>query len=262
MYNYTTAKLVRGGIRIPEGGLLQSMLNRELPIRYDEDILWSTDIDSDGLWKDIQKCLILTAINGVYPTAVAKVYRGAENRRPSMPQLDILPCTQTEHVTMGAILEDEATVTGNYQVLENIFLKQLGLDQQSAFQERLYLVYGDQKTCSLIRLCQRQRFESSETYHRLQWLLPVTGLWHLRLNYLKVIMRAFYGGKKYSDQYSTLYTQMNHLDRRNIPKESAPFHHMEELVLHSFDARILAMLYVKIGDKCDVKRKSRRICLT
>jgi hypothetical protein len=71
MYNYTTAKLVRGGIRIPEGGLLQSMLNRELPIRYDEDILWSTDIDSDGLWKDIQKCLILTAINGVYPTAVA-----------------------------------------------------------------------------------------------------------------------------------------------------------------------------------------------
>jgi hypothetical protein len=94
------------------------------------------------------------------------------------------------------------------------------------------------------------------------WLLPVTGLWHLRLNYLKVIMRAFYGGKKYSDQYSTLYTQMNHLDRRNIPKESAPFHHMEELVLHSFDARILAMLYVKIGDKCDVKRKSRRICLT
>jgi hypothetical protein len=104
----------------------------------------------------VQKYLILTAINGVYPTAVAKIYRGAENLRPSMPQLDILPCTKTEHVTMGAIVEDEATETGNYQVLENIFLKQLGLDQQSAFQERLYLVYGDQKTCSLIRLRKRQ----------------------------------------------------------------------------------------------------------
>jgi len=44
---------------------------------------------------------------------------------------------------MGAILEDEATVTGNYQVFENIFLKQLGLYEQSTFQERLYLVYGN-----------------------------------------------------------------------------------------------------------------------
>jgi hypothetical protein len=115
MYNYTTAKLVRGGIRIPEGGLLQSMLNRELPIRCNEDILWSSDIESSDFWNDIQKCLIFTAINGVYPSsAVMKIYRGAENRRPSMPQLDILSCTRTEHVTMGSILEDEATVTGNF----------------------------------------------------------------------------------------------------------------------------------------------------
>jgi uncharacterized protein DUF6589 len=71
---------------------------------------------------------------------------------------------------MGAILEDEVTVTGNYQVLENIFLKQLG-----TFQERLYLVYGDQNTCSLMRSCQRQSRDTSDTYHRLQWLIPVCG---------------------------------------------------------------------------------------
>ena len=100
---------------------------------------------------------------------------------------------------MGAILEDEATVTGNYQVLENIFLKQLGLDEQSAFQERLYFVYGDQKTCSLMRSCQRHfRYISPA-----QWLLPVCSLWHLRLNYLKVVMRTFHGGKKYSDRIFT-----------------------------------------------------------
>jgi hypothetical protein len=48
---------------------------------------------------------------------------------------------------------------------------------------------------------------------------------------------------------------MNYLGRRNIPKESAPFHHMEELVLHSFDARLVAQLYVHIRDKCDVKKR-------
>src|SRR6267378_4325707 len=97
--------------------------------------------------------------------------------KPDVHQCRSSISSRTEHITMGAILEDEATVTGNYQVLENIFLKQLGLDEQSAFQERLYFVYGDQKTCSLMRSCQRHfRYISPA-----QWLLPVCSLWHLRL---------------------------------------------------------------------------------
>ena len=85
------------------------------------------------------------------------------------------------------------------------------------------------------------------------WAASVTGLWHLRLNYLKLIMGTFFGGRKYSDQFSTFYPQINHLDRRNIPKESAPFQHMEELILHSFEARILGILYIHIGESCNVK---------
>jgi hypothetical protein len=30
---------------------------------------------------------------------------------------------------MGAITEDEATTTGSYRILENIFLEQLGIDK-------------------------------------------------------------------------------------------------------------------------------------
>ena len=65
MYNYTTAKLVRGGIRIPESGLFQTMLNRKHPIDLQDDIFLSTDIESVATWKDIQKYLILTAIDTV-----------------------------------------------------------------------------------------------------------------------------------------------------------------------------------------------------
>lgn len=92
------------------------------------------------------------------------------------------------------------------------------------------------KKCGLIRSCQRLRLECSDTCHRLQWLLPVTGLWHLRLNYLQVVMSEFYGVREYAN------VKINYLDRRNLPRESAPFHHMEELALHSFDARILGIL--------------------
>lgn len=63
-----------------------------------------------------------------------------------MPQLDILPYSRTENITMGAILEDEATVIGVGKYFP---------EAESAFQERLYLVYGDQKTCSLMWSCQR-----------------------------------------------------------------------------------------------------------
>lgn len=251
MYNYTTAKVVCGGIRMPEGGLHQSMLNRQFILKAD-DIIRSPDLKTDNIWKEIQRYLIFSAIKRVYPTAIENIYKDNTMNQLSMPQLDILPCNRTEDITMGAIMEDEATVVGNYRVLENIFSGQLGIDKPTGFQERLYLVYGDQKTCSLIRSCQRQRFETSDVYHRLEWALPIAGLWHLRLNYLRMIMKTFFGGRKYANQYSTLYFQINHLNRRNIPKESAPFHHVEELILHSFDARILGMLYIQIGDKCDI----------
>ena len=88
----------------------------------------------------MQQFFIINAINGIYPDAVSKVCnKGAEEQRPAMPQLDVLPCIHSEHVTMGAILEDEATISGNYRVLQNIFLDQLGLDEKAAFEECLYL---------------------------------------------------------------------------------------------------------------------------
>jgi hypothetical protein len=43
---------------------------------------------------------------------------------------------------MGTILEDEATVTGNYQVLEKIFLKQLGLDEFSRPSKNGCILWG------------------------------------------------------------------------------------------------------------------------
>ena len=56
--------------------------------------------------------------------SVEKIY--ADNTEPTMPILDILPPTRTEHLTMGAILEEESSISGNYNVIDNIFRKQMG----------------------------------------------------------------------------------------------------------------------------------------
>jgi len=92
MYNYTTAKVVCGGSRVPAGGLRQSMLNRQFILKP-EDILRSNDLKNDSIWSDIQRYLIFNAIKRIYPTAVDKIYKGGNVEQRSMPQLEILPCT-------------------------------------------------------------------------------------------------------------------------------------------------------------------------
>lgn len=53
-------------------------------------------------------------------------------------------------------------VDGNYEVLNNIYKDQLGLEDVD-FQERLHLVYGDQKTYSLSLSCRaRYTYKSSK----------------------------------------------------------------------------------------------------
>ena len=50
-----------------------------------------------------------------------------------------------------------------------------------------------------------------------------------------------------------LYTHINHLRRRNILKEKAPFYYMEELILHSFNVYIIALFLLHIHNKCNIE---------
>ena len=152
-------------------------------------------------------------------------------------------------------MESEASINGNYRVLKTIFLEQLQLNRNNDFQDRLYLVYGDQKTAKLIRTYKQERAEAALLYNSHRWVLPVLGLQHLRLNFLYIIIRTFFGGKQYAQQYSTLYTYINYLGRQNIPIERPPFYHLKELVLHSFNTRIIALFLTHIRDRLNIHKE-------
>ena len=89
------------------------------------------------IWEDIQRFIIIRTIKSVYPQSVEKIY--SDNTEPTMPILDFLPPTWTEHLTMGAILEEESSISGNYYVIDNIFRKQMGLVVLRYCNFRLYL---------------------------------------------------------------------------------------------------------------------------
>jgi len=69
---------------------------------------------------------------------------------PDLPSVERLPPRKTPHYSLGPILENEGTISGTYSVIDIIFTEQLGYNPAADFNGRLHLVYGDQKTVSLI----------------------------------------------------------------------------------------------------------------
>ena len=47
--------------------------------------------------------------------------------------VNIIPYKRTKYVTLRPILDSEAFINGNYYVIENIFLKQLQYNRETAF---------------------------------------------------------------------------------------------------------------------------------
>lgn len=65
------------------------------------------------------------------------------------------------------------------------------------------------------------------------------------MNYLYMISRLHFGGPG-SDQ-STLYDAMNFWTRNKISKSKADFYALEQLITHSFQARVCAMLWYTLA---------------
>ena len=91
---------------------------------------------------------VIRAIKEQSIRAAAQVER--RNRHPSIPVVDILVPMKTTHYSLGPIPHDENSNAGNIQILENIFQHQYYLPD-SAFEQCLFFIYGDQKTTARIR---------------------------------------------------------------------------------------------------------------
>lgn len=160
-----------------------------------------------------------------------------------MPEVDVLAPVKTRHCSLGPIPHDESSNAGNFMVLENIFRQQYRLSD-AAFEHRLFLIYGDQKTTQRIRTIKRRRFRARQPYDSLRWALPVPALFHLRMNYLYMVSMIHFGGQG-GDQ-STLYDAMNFWTRKGISKSKSDFYALEQLVIHSFQARVCALVWHRL----------------
>ena len=152
--------------------------------------------------------------------------------QPPMPVIDILPRQKTAHLSLGPIPHDESTSLGNLDVLSNIFREQYQLPDE-VFKQRLFLVYGDQKTTQRIRTIKSRRSRATQAVDSLRWVLPVPALFHIRMNYLYMLSRTHFSAAGDGSK-ATLYDAMNFWIRKGIQSKKADFYALEQLIIHSF----------------------------
>ncbi|KAI9652619.1 MAG: hypothetical protein M1829_001499 [Trizodia sp. TS-e1964] len=130
----------------------------------------------------------------------------------------------------------------NIDILENIFKGQYKLEDAEVYKSRLVLLVGDQKIVQRLRAIARLRRDATELYERYDWYIAVPGLFHLQMNTLKMIHRAHFGTAESIQDGSSLYHAANFWNRKRLVSEKgAGFYDLQELVKHSFRARVVAL---------------------
>jgi hypothetical protein len=154
-------------------------------------------------------------------------------------------------------MENEGTIDGTYQVINQIFREQFGLANEDRYNNIIQLVYGDQKTCGLVGSIKKESRWSRSIYGSYRWVLPIPGPFHWRTNFIKMVMEMFCDESK-TESDCTLNYNAIHMGIKQ--GHTDPFHYQEQLAMQSVNARVLARLYTVIkadGRSIDLEDKSQ-----
>lgn len=147
--------------------------------------------------------------------------------------LDVLPLTKTVQYPANAINADEGQHDGNWQVLVNL------LDQSNVPNERLeedvILIHGDLSTKERIDGLRRMRVIEHSSRNRLDFVVFVPGLFHLKMAATDAFWRAHVQPRLGRDDPTGFYEYVRHLRPKETGKfTSAPgFRRMHDTIHHA-----------------------------
>lgn len=163
---------------------------------------------------------------------------------PTKEHLRIAP---VKYHPMAPVFENEGTNDGTLAICGNYIEDQCQLKtDDERWSTLLTQWHGDVKTILRLRSVQALRKKTSrQAYDTLEWIHPTLGLWHLRYNLLKLFHRTHWGGSQPSDS-STLQYAADAWGRTNV-NVPTDFAKLEDLLIHSYQARILGLLVTLSG---------------
>lgn len=167
---------------------------------------------------------------------------------------------KTMFLPLSPVMLDESTNANNLQIIDNHISKQFELHRdEPMFGTHLRLMYGDLKTVNRIKSIKIMRaLLSAHPYDSLNWIMVGLGLWHLRLNLLRLIHKIHWEGSRQGDLTSLQYAA-DRWGRSNLSQATtADFRALEDLTTHSYYARITALLHKTMGKMSTVNMKDQK----
>jgi hypothetical protein len=134
------------------------------------------------------------------------------------------------------MMQDESTNEGTENIIELIFQHQIKVpDTDPRWRDKLFLVFGDALTVMRLHTFKINTSMSDDPYGNSKWMIPVFGLWHLRYNYVQLIVSEHWGGP--NDDRSALSHDWNTAYRKR-PFDRRQFQEASNLLVMAFQARI------------------------
>lgn len=234
----TMALWIQKGWRIPKEGLKQTMWNPK------SDVLKPRELTRRAIGPDIRSQRDQCIRHHRFASIIAGFPDYAFSYSAPMPKVDVIDCKtegSSSAFPFAPAMASENTTAGNISVFEDLNINQLGLTKDDPrFNESLYIWWGDLKTEVQMLSMQNYGIGMDRPYDRYQHIFPGLALWHLRFNYLKMVWEVFYPGGSASER-STLQWAADHWHRDKTTRPT-DFHSLEDLTIHSYRARIIAML--------------------
>ncbi|QRW16331.1 hypothetical protein RhiXN_04332 [Rhizoctonia solani] len=194
------------------------------------------------------KCIEYTILD------IIVTYGGHEFQRYRLLLDEILPLSEIKREVhhdriypMPTMELDEATIKGNIEICQTLF-KELGLDTSTLeFAQFVRILAGDQLTVSRLRTIAKNRIGHESSYESFEWLVPIIGLFHLKMAQTQGILETHLGHSNSSRNPTSLAFQNTILHQKPIPTPT-PFHTARDLIQVSLYARILHCFQLVSGN--------------
>ncbi|KAF6745813.1 hypothetical protein DFP72DRAFT_992947 [Ephemerocybe angulata] len=257
--NGTTATLIPL-FAVAPGTLPLSLLPPRLTRRITFDFKPETDLlPTRQQIQELETCLLWhleDLLMQSFPALQKRLENTGTNLAP--PMINAIPLHKSAQYPLPAALIDESTIDGTLEVIDHIFFKTLGLNEDEIRQHGIFFTHGDQLTVSLIDSASGSRRDDARLVDNpSKFMKPQFGLFHAKMAGIRCVANEYWGTSGSPAPWS-LWKVNSLLGRKPISvgwqaKTPAPYQPVLELITKlALPANILDGYRIHSGKKLDI----------
>ena len=231
----------------PEG-LKQSMIDFNKPLQADDVI---HNICDDNHAEATSKWHIDRALAYVFGDEIKTIFAtAAAPARPEWVVIEELPADKADVLFLPISSHDEVSIRSTNAVHENIFTTSLKLNPDLDFDERLWIVNGDQMTIGRIRSFQSEAVESTRVFDKRRFIIPSPAWFHTDMNCALTLLHTHWSSNDEGEHLDhCLVDDIAFWSLQGISNQKPKFYLVQSLLLRSFRSRVVAIFLQEMIDR-------------